>query len=158
MQLFEMLQRSYSIGTFSNICQGSDGQNLSNIPSIFHKTSSTGAEIPCEKSTRLQSQSNYECVSWNVHESKCTLCYSLCLKPITTQCYSCVYSSCMLCQQANTIFAFQGLNTSVLPAVRVESNKISRTARGQRGVFWELNNARREEKVDIAVCLAGQDP
>lgn len=41
---------------------------------------------------------------------------------------------------------------------RVESNKISRTARGQRGVFWELNNARREEKVDIAVCLAGQDP
>lgn len=47
---------------------------------------------------------------------------------------------------------------SGLSQTRVESNKISRTARGQRGVFWELNNARKEEKVDIAVCLAGQDP
>lgn len=36
-------------------------------------------------------------------------------------------------------------------SVRIESqlhsNKISRTGSGRRGVFWELNNARREEKV-----------
>ena len=110
------------------------------------------------------------CVGVNVHEPKSMLHYSM----WAVLCYH-TAARALHRQRPNTIFVFQGLNASIFlfsPSrggeSQLHSNNRSRTGGGRgrrereagegRGVFWELNNANREETILLFVCLAGWDP